>query len=165
MKYKPQPHFGNGLMVGEAGCSLRGRLLAQPVVERPDGSKTLLDLILGKGFSVIELDDGTHPLASPRDGTALGARFVRVIPREQRFVARAESGVEQVRDVSGTLGRLFHQAGLRGVVLRPDRYVAGGLPAKAGESEANAVLESIVRLSNSSSQSAAPHMPVALAIA
>ena len=165
MKYKPQPHFGNGLMVGEAGCDLRGRLLAQPVVECPDGSKTLLDRILGKGFSVIEMDDGTHPLASPRDGTALGARFVRVIPREQRFVARAESVVEQVRDVNGALGRLFHQARLRGVVLRPDRYVAAGLPAKAGGREASAVLDSIVRLSNSSSESAAPHMPVALAIA
>src|SRR5207244_10926342 len=126
-KYKRPPHSRDGLVVGQPGCALRGRMLAQPVVECTDGSKTLLDHVLGKGFSVMEMDDGTHPVASPRDGNALGARFVRVIPRDQRFVAGAETGVEQVRDATGTLGRLFDQAGVRGVVLRPDRYVAGCL--------------------------------------
>jgi len=165
MKYKPQPHFQNGLMVGEAGCALRGRMLAQPVVECTDGSKTLLDHVLGKGFSVIEMDDGTHPVASPRDGNALGARFVRVIPRDQRFVAGAETGVEQVRDATGTLGRLFDQAGVRGVVLRPDRYVAGCLAVSARANEVDAVLESIVGLSKSTNESATGQLPVELAIA
>jgi 3-(3-hydroxy-phenyl)propionate hydroxylase len=165
MKYKPQPHFANGLMVGDAGCALRGRMLAQPVVERVDGSKTLLDHLLGKGFSVIEMDDGTHRLASHHDRTALDARLVRVIPRDQRFVASAETGAEQVRDVTGALGRLLDQAGVRGVVLRPDRYVAGCLPANAHESEADALLESIVRLSKSTSEPVPPQLPVELAIA
>ena len=91
---------------------------------------------------------------------------VRVIPRDQRFVASAETGVEQLRDVTGALGRSFDQVGLRGVVLRPDRYVvAGCLPKNAHESEADALLESIVQLSKSTSEPVPRHLPVALAIA
>jgi hypothetical protein len=120
---------------------------------------------LGKGFSVIEMDDGTHRIASHRDCTALDASLVRVIPRDHRFVASAETGVVQVRDVTGALGRLFDQVGVRGVVLRPDRYVAGCLAANARETEAKDLLESIVRLSKLTSEPARRQLPVELAIA
>ena len=36
MKYKPKPQFHDGLLAGVAGAGLRGRMLAQPVVERAE---------------------------------------------------------------------------------------------------------------------------------
>ncbi|HET9651287.1 MAG TPA: hypothetical protein VFP36_03820, partial [Usitatibacter sp.] len=38
--------------------------------------------------------------------------------------ARQDDGIEQVRDATGAIGALFEAAGIRGAVLRPDRYVA-----------------------------------------
>lgn len=148
MKYKPQPHYAQGFVVGDAGPALRGRMLPQPTVERRDGARVLLDCVLGKGFAVIEWDDGELPLAGAASHRRLGARLVRVIPRDHRFVAAAEGeGIETVRDAAGTLAALFAQHGLRGAVLRPDRYVAGCLSRGAPAGAADRMLEALFSLS------------------
>ena len=123
-------------------------MLPQPLVELPDGTKVLLDQVLGKGFAVVELDDGVSPLAAPRGDHALEARLVRVIPRDHRFVEGRDAGAPQVRDVTGVLGGLFARDQLRGAIIRPDRYVAACVAAGSGAGEANRLLEEIVRLSN-----------------
>lgn len=151
MKYKPRPQFHAGLLAGAAGAAgaeLRGRMLMQPLVERPDGTRVLLDQVLGKGFAVVELDDGALPLASPGGERALGAALVRVIPRDHRFVAPRDPDVAQVRDCTGVLGGLFAGAQVRGVIVRPDRYVGACLPLAADAGEADRLLAEIVRLSN-----------------
>jgi 3-(3-hydroxy-phenyl)propionate hydroxylase len=147
MKYKPRPYFREGLMSGDASGPLRGRMFAQPLVERTDGTKTLLDDVLGKDFAIVEWDDGRHPLAPCRDDRPLKARVVRVIPRDHRPVAR-DAGIDQVRDVAGSVARLFDQSEVRGVILRPDRYVAACLARTSSAHEADRVLEQLVRLTN-----------------
>ena len=165
MKYKPQPHFQRGLLAGDAGAGLRGRMLPQPLVELPDGTKVLLDQVLGKGFAVIELDDGALPLSAPRADRVLGARLVRVIPRDHRFVESRDASVPQVRDVAGVLGGLFARNQVRGAIIRPDRYVAACLARRSSADEADLLLREIVRSSNLASTTPASGKPFDLEIA
>jgi 3-(3-hydroxy-phenyl)propionate hydroxylase len=165
MKYKPQPFYQQGLMTGEAGGSVRGRMFGQPLVELRDGTRVLLDTVLGKGFTVVELDDGKLPLAAPRADRTLDAKTVRVIPHDHRFLPRDGIDVTQVRDVSGTIGQVFDRAAIRGVILRPDRYVACCLARASGAVEADRSLDALVRLSNSPSQATVSSQSLDLAIA
>ena len=166
MKYKPQPHFEQGFVSGSAGAALRGRMFPQPVVERADETRVLLDILLGKNSAVVEWDDGRLPLSPPRDGRTLEASAIRVIPRDHRFVAGArEQGVEQVRDVTGTIGQLFERADVRGVVLRPDRYVAACLPRASDAGEADRMLDALLRLSQAQAAPAPEGKRLELAIA
>jgi 3-(3-hydroxy-phenyl)propionate hydroxylase len=152
MKYKPQPHFERGLLVGEAGLALRGRMLPQPLVELRDGEKVMLDYVLGKGFAVLELDNGACPLTPPRSDRALSPTLIRVIPRDHRFVGSDKNDENQVRDVTGALGAMFEHADIRGVVVRPDRYVAAAMARSSSAAEADRLLEELVRLSKTPSQ-------------
>jgi hypothetical protein len=52
-------------------------------------------------------NDGALPLAARSVNRLLGAQVVRVIPRDHRFVASANDDVERVRDLTGTIGKLF----------------------------------------------------------
>ena len=165
MKYKPQPFYGEGLVVGESGKSIRGRMFPQPLVELPDGARVLLDTVLGNGFAVIELDDGTLPVAGPRPDRLLAATAIRVIPNHHRFLPRASDDAIQVRDVTGTIGRAFDHAGIRGAILRPDRYVAAGLARASDALEADRSLEALVRQTNAPMPAATHPHPLDLAIA
>jgi 3-(3-hydroxy-phenyl)propionate hydroxylase len=146
MKWKPAPRFDEGLVCGTAGAALRGRMFIQPRVESRAGDSVLLDALLGPGFAVLEWHDGTLPNAGARADRALDARVVQVIPRDHRFVASSPSGSEQVRDSSGAIAAIFESAAIRGVVLRPDRYVAACIPRDAGEDAADVALETIQRI-------------------
>lgn len=165
MKYKPQPHFEAGLLAGDAGAELRGRMLPQPIVEQADGKKVLLDEVLGKSFSAIELDDGALPLTPPRQDRVGGTRLVRVIPRDHRFVGSPAANVEQVRDVAGVLEKLFASNDLRGAIVRPDRYVAACLGHRSGADETDRMLDRLVALSNEGSRTSTPREPLDLTIA
>lgn len=141
MKYKPQPRFTEGFLAGNAGAGVRGRMLVQPQVERGDGTSVLLDAVLGKGFAVVEWHDGALPHAAPRADRPLDARVVQVISRDHRFVPEAGSGIEQVRDMTGAIATVFERAGIRGVVVRPDRYVAACLDRASDAAECDRLLE------------------------
>ena len=144
MKWKPPPRFPRGLVLGEAGALVRGRMFIQPRVERRDGAAVPLDTLLGKGFAVIEWCDGVVANAPPRPDRPIGAPVIQVIPRDHRFVASAGEGIEQVRDSSGAIGALFDAAQIRGVVLRPDRYVAACLARASDSGECDRMLEALV---------------------
>lgn len=147
MKYKPKPQFRQGLLAGTAGARWRGCMLAQPTVELADGTQALLDQVLGPGFAVLELDDGVLPLAPVASARALEARTVRVLPRDHRFVGVPDPQAVQVRDASGVLGDLFARHRVRGVIVRPDRYVAACIGFDAGAEEADRLLAEIIELS------------------
>ena len=165
MKYKPKPQFRHGLLAGSAGAGLRGRMLIQPLVELPDGSKLPQDELLGQGLAIIELDDGTLPLAPPQAQRMLGAKLLRVIPRDHRFITARDLRVPQVRDVSGALGELFAANGIRGVIVRPDRYVAACLAHNAGADEADRLLAELVKTSQAKPRLGASVKPLELEIA
>lgn len=165
MKYKPKPFYREGLVVGDAGKEVRGRMFPQPPVEQPDGLRAFLDTVLGKGFAVVELDDGKLPLAPARPDRTLDARAVRVIPHDHRFLARDADRVTRVRDVTGTIGRMFERSGLRGVILRPDRYVAACLALGSDANAADRCLDALVALTYSTEEAVVESRALDLAIA
>jgi 3-(3-hydroxy-phenyl)propionate hydroxylase len=143
MKYKPPPRFTEGFLAGDAGPGVRGRMFVQPRVERRDGTIVLLDALLGRGFAAIEWNDGVLPNAAPGESRPLDARVVQVIPRDQRFVASAEDGIGQVRDMTGAIAAVFECAAIRGVIVRPDRYVAACLARGSDAGECDRLLEAL----------------------
>jgi len=179
MKYKPKPRFDDGLVVHGTGAELCGRMFIQPTVETEDSRLVPLDDLLGGGFSLVELEQPgvvaaplvTPPVTPPltsHTASRLNVRRVRVIGRDERFVADPAllqgEGVVRVRDASGLLERTLLASGVRAVVLRPDRYVAAGIATHAPQDDAARVLEAIVALS----KPAAPvkqHEPVDLLVA
>jgi 3-(3-hydroxy-phenyl)propionate hydroxylase len=116
MKYKPKPHYGGGWVVGEAGPGLRGRMFPQPTVEK-DGAPVLLDELLGRDFAVLEIE-----------GEMI-----------------AIDGETHVRDASGAIRGVLDTAGVRGVILRPDRYVAACIARESGPGEAARLLAELTR--------------------
>jgi len=143
MKYKPPPRYTEGFLAGAAGPMLRGRMFMQPRVEMRDGRSVLLDTLLGPGFAALEWHDGIVPNAPPREARPLDARLVQVIPRDHRFVAAPPGGIEQVRDASGAVAAAFERDSVRGVILRPDRYVAACMPRAANGAECDRLLEAL----------------------
>ena len=122
MKWKPPPRFDHGFVTGQAGATLRGRMFIQPQVEVAGGRTVLLDTLLGKGFAVVEWHDGG----------------VRISPRDL-----AAEPVQQVRDHTGAIGALFERTNIRGVILRPDRYVAACLARGSDSREADRLLQAL----------------------
>jgi 3-(3-hydroxy-phenyl)propionate hydroxylase len=145
MKYKPPPRYTEGFLAGDAGAMLRGRMFIQPRVERRDGSDVLLDTLLGNGFAAVEWHDGIAPNAPVHAARPLDARIVQVIPRDHRFVGTPANADEQVRDVTGSIATAFERAAMRGVILRPDRYVAACMARSSGAGECDRLLEALRR--------------------
>jgi 3-(3-hydroxy-phenyl)propionate hydroxylase len=143
MKWKPPPRFAHGFVAGTAGAALRGRMFPQPMVERRDASAVPLDAVLGKGFALVEWNDGSLPLASLRHDRKLDARLLRIVPRDHRLVDPPVEGVELVRDMTGKIAEVFESASVRGVVMRPDRYVAACLPRDSAASAADDLLDAL----------------------
>ena len=166
MKYKPKPRFERGLMTGNAGAALRGRMFPQPLVELPDGTRVLLDDVLGKGFAALELDDGHAALASP-DTKRAGLQLIRVIPRDHRFTDTGTvvtGNLPCVRDVTGIIGKLFTGAALRGVILRPDRYVAACLSSASDAREVERAFVAMIDMTRTPAHPA-PSQPLDLTLA
>ena len=82
---------------------------------------------------------------SPSRGCASCRTTIASFPRAD------DDGTPQVRDAENVIGPLFAKAGLRGVVLRPDRYVAACIAAGEGADAADARLDALVALADTSS--------------
>ncbi len=124
------PPLGPGLHARATGDPAAGSLFIQPWVRRADGGDARLDDVLGPGFSLLGLAD---PRPSPgstaaRRWAGLGGRAVEVATGP---APAAVDGVEVVEDRDGFLRRWFERRDLAAVLLRPDRYVAGSVPATA----------------------------------
>ena len=92
MKYKPVPRFTKGFVAhGLADKrSLVGRAFPQPIVARLDGSRVLLDDVLGPRIAVLGIAPGLIERLSPEtldQLSACGAMIVQshVMPAYRRF--------------------------------------------------------------------------------
>jgi hypothetical protein len=92
---------------------------------------------------VIEWCDGALPNAAPGENRPLDARLLQVIPRDHRFLVQGEGGIEQVRDMTGAIAAVFERAGIRGIILRPDRYVAACMARGSDARECDRLLATL----------------------
>ncbi|HEX3099330.1 MAG TPA: hypothetical protein VHQ02_16530 [Usitatibacter sp.] len=54
-----------------------------------------------------------------------------------------EADIERVRDATGAIGAVFDRAAIRGVIVRPDRYVAACLGRTSGPAECDRLLQAL----------------------
>jgi 3-(3-hydroxy-phenyl)propionate hydroxylase len=109
-RIKPQPRYRKGFMLFDGtreSKAIAGMMLPQPEVKTPEGTKTLLDNILGTGFALLRLHDNpAEAFASLKANIwqRLGVRFVSI---ENEF---------------GTFP--LNQRDLF-ILVRPDRFIYG----------------------------------------
>jgi len=132
MRYKPKPRFSAGFLLAEHrphNESLIGRLLPQPRVTRSDGTRVLLDEVLGSGFSLLcQLDDLEHFVELTRQLTRQQFELRLVVVAGSHATLSHDADVEIVIDNDNAL--LLSLAPYRGgaLLIRPDHYVAASLP-------------------------------------
>ena len=131
LKFKPKPRFSNGYFVpGGAAKGVRaGQLFPQPVVELRDGTRVLLDELLGPGMACIgwASDGSVGHLASALG--ELAPRMVALLRRGEAAGGHSDTDGVTVVDCDGVLEQTLHEAGATAVLLRPDRYVLGYISA------------------------------------
>ncbi|MCK8787393.1 bifunctional 3-(3-hydroxy-phenyl)propionate/3-hydroxycinnamic acid hydroxylase [Roseomonas sp. NAR14] len=129
MKYKPSPYFASGFLVGGGSRGLVGRLLSQPEVAGPDGTRMLLDEALGPGFALLVRTADPQSAFARLDQpvwAALGARRVALLPEGTTGGEAPDGSFVAVHEVTPLLaGQLPPD---QAVLLRPDRYVAATIP-------------------------------------
>jgi 3-(3-hydroxy-phenyl)propionate hydroxylase len=143
--FKPVPVYKKRAYVGLPRRRIggpEGALAPQPAVRKFDGSKVLLDELLGANFSLVGLnvDPSSHlDLASAAVVEILSVKSITLYPyggRPQGLV-----GVErnnqvspvEVEDIEGYMTRWFRKAGFatRAVaILRPDRFAFAVVPVE-----------------------------------
>jgi len=128
MKYKPKPRFTRGFLIPDGLSGRRtlvGRLLPQPMVTRGDGSRVLLDYVLGPGFALMchAVDVKTFVnFACQPAWHSLELRAV-AIAAPGAVIEHYESVEIVVDDAGSMLQCLAHYRG-RVLLIRPDHYVA-----------------------------------------
>lgn len=130
MKYKPQPKFNQGFLIPERHKdrqALVGRLLQQPQVVRADGSRTLLDEVLGPDFALLGRAADIPQLLKLADRVSgpPGMRLIAIAAAGAN--AEVRDGVEAVLDESGHLLQSLADYHGHALLIRPDHYVAAAL--------------------------------------
>ena len=140
MRYKPKPRFTKGFFVADGADprnTLVGRMVCQPMLERPDRSLVRLDDLLGNDFALIACH--TNP-AQAFEGMpllpfeqSLNLKRLCITPRFYNPFPAAPDAAYTVRDVSGEFER--HCPGAQDIwlLVRPDRYVMACIPRKNGD--------------------------------
>ena len=123
LKFKPKPRFAAGFFVpgGPSDGVRAGQLFPQPGIERSDGSRVLLDELLGAGFAYIGWQADAVPPVLATLAPGFGPRALLLLPKGEAF--GAAEGKPVLRDGEGVIGQALAAAGAQAVVLRPDRYV------------------------------------------
>jgi 3-(3-hydroxy-phenyl)propionate hydroxylase len=148
MKFKPTPRFSKGLLgppdrLGK--YSIRGRMLPQPMVRGPQGSRRLDDLI-GHRFALIYCAPRSaeappslsHPLWK-----SLDAEMIWLGPKgdDPDRSPVAYSGWQIATESEAPEVEIFRRQRGRIIVLRPDRYAAGSFAPAEEQSFANGFAE------------------------
>jgi 3-(3-hydroxy-phenyl)propionate hydroxylase len=142
MKYKPPPRFAEGFILprGEGRRELVGRLLPQPEVILPDGTRVLLDEVLGSRFALLihgpDASDGFAKLSHPIWNRLEAAR-IGVLP--PGGTAGEAGGVAYVVAADEKLATALARHPGCALLLRPDHYVAAIIPLDYPEPVATAV--------------------------
>ncbi len=133
MRFKPMPRYRHGALAYPNGVDTRspvGTMFIQPrVTQEPAQELVRLDDVLGDSFAI--LCWGIDPSYWMSEQTrvmwkSLNTRLISVWPTTQLSyqLARGDSEVQPVADVSGRLRAWFDRHGCGVVFLRPDRFVA-----------------------------------------
>jgi 3-(3-hydroxy-phenyl)propionate hydroxylase len=150
MRYKPQPRFHVGALVGPTGPAAArnpvGQMFPQPRVDTRDQKDLALDDVLGPWFAVLVWGNDPHAVLDKPALTILGKLGARLIsvrpltqlhyepPREGSLVEGAghiEAGdVLVIGDRTGRLKEWFDQHLVGVAFIRPDRYVAAACLAQ-----------------------------------
>jgi len=141
MRFKPMPTMRTGALTRVGATESEdaiGRLFPQPMTMTRDGRSVRLDDAIGGWFALIAWNNDPSALLDAdarRIADALGIRLVAARPAAQLSHAPAEpadqSGVLSIGDGDGALKRWFEARAESVVLLRPDRIVAGAVPAYA----------------------------------
>ncbi|MBC7201959.1 MAG: bifunctional 3-(3-hydroxy-phenyl)propionate/3-hydroxycinnamic acid hydroxylase [Pusillimonas sp.] len=140
MRYKPKPRFSKGFFVAD-GTNARhtrvGRMVCQPMLERPDRSLVRLDDLLGNDFGLIAF----HP--NPQKAfeglpvlpfeQSLNLKRLCITPRFYNPFPPAPNAAQTVRDLAGDFERHCPSAQDVWLLIRPDRYVMACIPRQNGE--------------------------------
>lgn len=132
MRYKPPPRLTGGLIWPDGRsrkATLVGKLFPQPVVERPDRARLLLDALIGNAACLIVFSDApdlTLPRATLADAEAAGLQVIGLTPEGMNPQA---ADFTIVRDASRHLSGKAHATYREhAILLRPDHYVAATAP-------------------------------------
>jgi 3-(3-hydroxy-phenyl)propionate hydroxylase len=151
MKYKPKPRFDAGFLARgsrRGAGSLVGRLFPQPKVRCGD-REGLLDDFLGNGFALLSLPQTPVTLFEHLSlDLWQGLSPERIAVRLPGDTATLANAVTIVVDVDGDLSRSMRHLTPGLILIRPDRYVAGFLPAENLDAGIREVDEMIARTWN-----------------
>ncbi|WJY13747.1 bifunctional 3-(3-hydroxy-phenyl)propionate/3-hydroxycinnamic acid hydroxylase [Pectobacteriaceae bacterium CE90] len=154
MRFKPMPAYRQGALITTNDKETPiGRLFIQPPVLLENGSRVLLDDVIGPRFAVLVW--GSNPLwglnaSQIAQWRHVGVTFIEVVPDVQLSALGDEiPGVIRVGDVTGRLRHWFAANKSSVAILRPDRFVAGvAIPQTLGDTLDN--LAAILTLDSSS---------------
>jgi len=104
-----------------------GSCLPQPRVETAEGARARLDDVMGPGFGVLVRGDAPGELW--REARALAESLGMVAWSVLPATHAGPVSPDAVVDVDGRLGAWFSRHAVDVVVVRPDRYVYGAVPA------------------------------------
>jgi 3-(3-hydroxy-phenyl)propionate hydroxylase len=133
--FKPMPAHEEGFYLG-GGRSGRdapeGGYFIQPPVRLASGEEVLLDEAVGTNFVVLSRAGAKGAEVARKLARKLGARFLRFTsqPEAGGEAEAGEPGEAPVVDVTGKLSEWFARHAADVVVLRPDRFVFGAVPAE-----------------------------------
>lgn len=133
MKYKPKPFFRDGFLVSDdGGLRVAGRLLRQPAIELMDRTRTPLDEILGRRFSLLAYGVDAQAIAAAARQLDFGLPDVRTLAILPAIYnadpASDDASVTVGRDLTGEFGTALPTQTSALMVVRPDRYVAAAVP-------------------------------------
>ena len=126
MKYKPKPFYHEGFFGSQGIAGAVGRMIPQPLLELRDGSRRLMDDVIGNGFGLIAY--GEHAAYTARDAARcnFGLEHVQTLavsPSHLTIEPDPALHADAGRDVENRLGA-FNQKGADCLfVIRPDRYI------------------------------------------
>ncbi len=133
MRVKPQPRYSKGFLFhskNRENKSLVGAFLPQPFVVTQDGTKTLLDNVLGNDFVALRLyERPEHAFEHVPEHLQrqLEIQYICVLPQGTPFPATKHKHCLVIRDEEGVLEKFLRHKRDIVVVVRPDRYVAAVL--------------------------------------
>ncbi|WP_376788219.1 bifunctional 3-(3-hydroxy-phenyl)propionate/3-hydroxycinnamic acid hydroxylase [Phenylobacterium montanum] len=131
MRYKPKHHFHAGFIRPDGRpkeISLVGRLLPQPLVERPDRSRVRLDEILGPGFALVAYDADPERVFGTLDLAAIEACGVNPVGLTPCGYNPSQGDLVCVRNTQQHGSALAPYQGWL-LLVRPDRTVAAACRA------------------------------------
>ncbi len=124
MKYKPKPFYGAGFVLPDGADGVVGRMLPQPLLDRPGSAPARLDQLIGNDFALVAYGRNAQATMAAAAGLDFGLGDLprlAVLPAHYNPLPGAGAAG---RDVDDVMARLLPRGRDALLLLRPDRYVA-----------------------------------------